>query len=74
MDCTIHVAKSKALISFAVTAELVCPFVFAYADCWFSYVAATAHSDLYLDLESFLYENEGRAIPNSVLLKGFNFL
>ena len=35
-DCTICVAKTKALISFAVTAKLVCPFVFAYLDCWFS--------------------------------------
>ena len=34
--CTILVAKTKALISFAVTAKLICAFVFAYADCWFS--------------------------------------
>ena len=32
-DCTIHVAKTKALISFAVTAKLICGFVFAYANC-----------------------------------------
>ena len=30
------VAKTKALISFAITAKLICVFVFAYADCWFS--------------------------------------
>ena len=30
-DCTICVAKTKALISFAVTAKLICIFVFAYA-------------------------------------------
>ena len=35
-----RVAKTKALISFAVTAKLICVFVFAYADCWFSHVAA----------------------------------
>ena len=35
-----RVAKTKALISFAVTAKLICAFVFAYADCWFSHVAA----------------------------------
>ena len=29
-----------ALISFAVTAKLICVFVFAYADCWFSHEAA----------------------------------
>ena len=32
--------KTKALISFAVTAKLICAFVFAYADCWFSHGAA----------------------------------
>ena len=36
----ICVAKTKALISFAVTAKLICAFVFAYVDCWFSHVAA----------------------------------
>ena len=39
-NCTIRVAKTKALISFAVTAKLICVFVFAYADCWFSHEAA----------------------------------
>ena len=29
MACTIHVAKTKALISCAVTAQLICVFVFA---------------------------------------------
>ena len=38
-DCTIHVAKTKALISFAVTAKLICVFVFAYAKRWFSHDA-----------------------------------
>ena len=35
--CTICVAKTKALISFAVTAKLVCVFVFAYAKSRFSH-------------------------------------
>ena len=39
-NCTIPVAKTKALISFAVTAKLISAFVFAYADCWFSHAAA----------------------------------
>ena len=30
---TIHVAKTKVLISFADTAKLICTFVFAYAKC-----------------------------------------
>ena len=38
--CTIRVAKTKALISCAVTAQLICAFVFAYADCCFSDAAA----------------------------------
>ena len=40
-DRTIYVAKTKAVISFAVTAKLICVFVFAYAKCWFSH--DTAH-------------------------------
>ena len=38
--CAIHVAKTKALISFAVTAKLICAFVFAYANSWFSHTKA----------------------------------
>ena len=34
------VAKTKALISFAVTVKLICVFVFAYAKRWFSHVVA----------------------------------
>ena len=33
-------AKTKALISFAVTAKLICVFVFAYAKSQFSHDAA----------------------------------
>ena len=39
-DCTIHAAKTKALISCAVTAQLICGFVFAYVNCWFSHAVA----------------------------------
>ena len=39
-DCTIRVAKTKALISFAVTAKLICAFVYAYAKSRFSQDAA----------------------------------
>ena len=35
-DCTICVAKTKALISCAVTLQLICVFVFAYAKRRFS--------------------------------------
>ena len=37
MDCTIRIAKTKALISFAVTAKLICVFNFAYAKIRFSH-------------------------------------
>ena len=36
----IYVGKTKGLISFAVTAKLICVFVFAYAKHWFSHEAA----------------------------------
>ena len=39
-NSTIRVAKTKALISFAVTMKLICVFVFACANCWFSHEAA----------------------------------
>ena len=42
--CTSRVAKAKALISFAVTAKLMCAFVLAYVVCCFSYVAAQLSS------------------------------
>ena len=35
-----YVGKTKVLISFEVTAKLICFFVFAYAKCWFSHDAA----------------------------------
>ena len=47
-DCAICAAKTKALISCAVTAQLICVFVFAYADCWFS--GAVAHFKLSSDM------------------------
>ena len=40
MNCTICVAKTKALISFAVTAKLIIVFVFAYAKSRLSHDAA----------------------------------
>ena len=36
-DCTLYVAKTKALIICTVTAHLICGFVFAYAKYRFSY-------------------------------------
>ena len=39
-NCTIRVAKTKALISFAVTAKVISAFGFANAGCWFSHEVA----------------------------------
>ena len=36
-DCSIYVAKAKALISYVVTTQLICGFVFAYAKSRFSH-------------------------------------
>ena len=46
--CTIRVAKTKALISFAVTAKLICVFVFPYAKSRFSHDAAQIHISEYV--------------------------
>ena len=36
MDCSIYVAKTKALIGCMVTAQLICAYVFVYAKSIFS--------------------------------------
>ena len=51
-DFTIRVAKTGALISFAVTAKLICVFVFAYAKRWFSHdVAQMGNNKNYTKLQ-----------------------
>ena len=55
-DCTIRVAKTKALISFAVTAKLICGFVFTYANCWFSH--AQAHIYIFFPAYYEVYGND----------------
>ena len=40
-------AKIKVLISFAVTTKLICVFVLAYADCWFSQEAAQMSDEVF---------------------------
>ena len=52
-DCTICVAKINALISFAVTAKLICVFVFAYAKIRVSHVVAHFPAIIYLYLSDF---------------------
>ena len=59
MDCTIRVAKTKALISFAVTAKLICVFVFAYAKSRFSHNEAD-----FLKLATYILHYFGRFLPS----------
>ena len=54
-----RVAKTKVLISFAVTNKLICAIVFAYAKCYFSHESDDmAHMSplalFHLDLHSFV--------------------
>ena len=44
--------KTKALISFVVTAKLICVFVFTYAKCWISHDVA----HLLLLMQKLLYK------------------
>ena len=53
-------AKTKALISFAVTAKLICIFVFTYAKCWFSHNATQCHMSGVMRKPAFcICENKG---------------
>ena len=49
MDCTIRIAKTKALIGFAVTAKVICVFVFEYVKRWFSHNTAQLNFIINLD-------------------------
>ena len=51
-NCTIRVAKTKPLISFAVTAKLICAFVFALAKFGFS------HGEAHMAIRIILQANE----------------
>ena len=44
---------NKGVISFTVTAKLICAFVFAYGDCWFSNEAAQISSRVYYCVKLF---------------------
>ena len=44
----LFVSKTKMLLSCAVTARLICVFVFAYADCWFSDAVAKSFCYMYV--------------------------
>ena len=65
-DYTICVAKTKALISFTVTAKLICAFVFAYANCWF-FDAVDQMLSQYGQLLQILYATEHAKMPYCLL-------
>ena len=47
---TSHVTKTKALISYEVTAQLICAVVFAYARCCFSHDPARTGTNYSFDI------------------------
>ena len=60
-DCTFRVAKTKVLISFAVTVKLVCIFGFAYVNCCFSHEAAQISGQKVLSFcQIYFSQNENR--------------
>ena len=71
-NCTIRVAKTKTLISFAVTAKLICVFVFAYADCWVSHEVAH-FIEAVNDISQYLINFNASVKVDSIFLK-YNFL
>ena len=77
MNCTIRVVKTKALISFAVTAKLICAFVFAYADCWFSHEAAhlvfrPAKSNVMMSIKKYRKINVSKKLSQSPCVSNFD--
>ena len=57
MDFTVRIAKTKTLTIFAVTAKLICVFVFAYAKSRFSH--NEAHMYVFCSLLSRLDNKDG---------------
>ena len=55
MGCTMSVAKRKALISCAFTAQLICAFVFAYAKNRFSHVVGQIMCSLSVQRKKIYY-------------------
>ena len=70
-DCTFCSAKTKALISCAVTAQLICRFVFAYAKSRFSHDAA----QIMVILHSFAKPSSNNVLqPSLICGSGCNIL
>ena len=65
-DCNIYVAKTKALISCAVTAQRICFFVFAYAKSRFSHNEAHMTFSQFINVMHGVYFLQGIGIPQGV--------
>ena len=57
--------ETKALISFAVTAKLICIFVYAYAKIWFSQDAAQFKHSKILTMRFYNHVTPSNSIGNS---------
>ena len=70
-NCTIRVAKTKALINFAATAKLICAFVFVLADRWvFHSVTHTRKIVMVFASEDLLHDRLGRCCGETVVWEG----
>ena len=66
LHCTIYVAKTKALISFAVTMKLICVFVFAYTKSRFS------HDEAHINVTCFGIGFSTNKCQNILFVENFN--
>ena len=64
--------KTKALISFEVTAKLICVFVFAYAKHWFSHDPAQLSIQNVHRSEKEESERAGKMVLTSIVFLGYS--
>ena len=63
------------MISFAVSAKLICAFVFAYEDCWFSDAAAQLIIDEWsLNIQAFEVQELSEQKNNKLYILQSNFV
>ena len=74
MGHTIRVAKTKALISFVVTAKLICVFFFAFAKIRFSHNEAQKFGSRglsYMEALVIVYAERSRALLTRINIASF---
>ena len=71
-NCTIRVVKTKVLISCAVTAQLICAFVFTYAKLWFSQDAANVIKLRFLTKSDIIHRHVLRCLLSKTQLYAFS--